>query len=312
MKKILLVVLILLLNVSLFGCMTTSLGENEAQPEKQQQTDEINEETVGILVEEFGRKLQTVSLLSPEDILEESMQKNYGDYVSQELLDKWLSDPQNAPGRLTSSPWPERIEILSIEKILEHIYEVNGEIIEITSVEKESDGIAARKSITLVVEKIGDRWLIASANLDDYEDRDQIVYSNSQYGFNFSLPKSWKDYSIVTDKWEGLALGGSQDNEIIETGPTISIRHPQWASENQRQDIPIMVFTLTQWDALQQEEFHIGAAPIGPKELDRNTRFVFALPARYNYSFPTGYEEVEDILNDNPLQPIEENHFNNQ
>jgi hypothetical protein len=28
---------------------------------------------------------------------------------------------------------------------------------------------------------------------------------------------------------------------------------------------------------------------------------VFALPARYNYAFPTRYEEVEKILSSNPL-----------
>jgi hypothetical protein len=85
----------------------------------------------------------------------------------------------------------------------------------------------------------------------------------------------------------------------------ISIRHPQWTAKNPRQDIPIMIFTITQWDSLQQEKFHIGAAPIGPSELGHNTKYVFALPARYNFAFPTGYEEVESILKSNPLQPIE-------
>jgi len=63
-----------------------------------------------------------------------------------------------------------------------------------------------------------------------------------------------------------------------------------------------MVFTLSQWDLLQQEKFHIGAAPIGPTELGHNTRYVFALPARYNYAFPTDWEEVEKILEGNPLK----------
>lgn len=55
-------------------------------------------------------------------------------------------------------------------------------------------------------------------------------------------------------------------------------------------------------NTLEQEDFHIGAAPIGPKELARNSNYVFALPARYNYAFPTGYEEVEKILEGYPLQ----------
>jgi hypothetical protein len=137
------------------------------------------------------------------------------------------------------------------------------------------------------------------------EKADSIVYENTKYGFSFSLPESWKGYTIVTDEWKGLALEDPKGEKTVETGPIIYIRHPLWTSENQRQDIPIMVFTITQWDSLQQDKFHIGAAPIGPSELGRNSRYVFALPARYNFAFPTGYEEVETILNSKPLQPTE-------
>jgi hypothetical protein len=130
-------------------------------------------------------------------------------------------------------------------------------------------------------------------------DSNSIVYRNTQYGFSFSLPGSWKGYSIVTDKWEGNDV---KSGEIVETGPMISIRHPQWTSQNPRQDIPIIIFTLTQWNSLQQGEFHIGAAPILPSELGRNSSYVFALPARYNYAFPLGYKEVEQILENKPFQ----------
>lgn len=57
-----------------------------------------------------------------------------------------------------------------------------------------------------------------------------------------------------------------------------------------------MVFTPAQWNSLQGDEFHIGAAPMNPSELGRSSQYVLALPARYNYAFPTGYEEVEQIL----------------
>jgi len=124
-----------------------------------------------------------------------------------------------------------------------------------------------------------------------------IEYRNSQYGFSFSLPESWKGYSIVEDKWEGYDLG----SVTVEQGPTILIRHPQWTSANPRQDIPIMIFSLNQWGSLQLGKFQISAAPIGPKELGRNSKYVFLLPARYNSAFPTGFEEVEQILENNPL-----------
>lgn len=307
MKKVFLLALVLLLSVSLFGCMDNEgngaqvPGEDQSA-ETSQQTGETDEEAIAGLVGAFGSKLQTVSLLAPGDILKENIQESYGDFVSSTLLEEWLSDPQNAPGRLVSSPWPDRIEMLSLEKLSEAAYEVKGEIIEITSAEEASGGIAAKRPVTLVVEKIEDSMLITAVTLGAYEETGPLSYQNTHYGFNFSLPESWKGYTIVNSEWEGFAPGGSENDGAVETGPMISIRHPLWTSENKRQDIPIMVFTIDQWDSLQQEEFHIGAAPVGPKELGRNAQYVFALPARYNFAFPPGYEEVEEILESNPLQ----------
>jgi hypothetical protein len=123
-----------------------------------------------------------------------------------------------------------------------------------------------------------------------------IEYKNTQYGFCFSLPKSWKGYSILVDEWRGFDDNGPHGDETVTTGPMISIRHPQWTSADPRQDIPIMIFTIAQWSALNKEKFMVSAAPIGPGELGRNRKYVFALPARFDYAFPTGYEEVERIL----------------
>jgi hypothetical protein len=128
-----------------------------------------------------------------------------------------------------------------------------------------------------------------------------VEYTDSQYGFAFSLPDDWKGYSVVTSAWEGFVAGAKGDVPT-EHGPLISIRNPKWTEKEPYQDIPIMVFTLKQWDSLQQDEFHIGAAPINPSELGRNATYVFALPARYNFAFPTGYEEVEKILEGSPLR----------
>lgn len=130
-----------------------------------------------------------------------------------------------------------------------------------------------------------------------------VIYRNDQYGFTFGLPETWNGFSIVTSTWQGL-VPGPQGEEPVEVGPLISIRHPQWTPQNMRQDIPIMIFTIDQWDLLQQDQFHIGAAPIGPRELGRNNDYVFALPARYNFAFPEGFEEVEEIIESNPLQPL--------
>ena len=321
MKKICWWSFIFLLSVSLFGCAYNMAPSQEQQSgntgisgpsnmtEEPEPQDKTNEEAVVKLIEEFGKKLQMVPLQAPQDIVSQGMRENYGDYVTPALLEKWQNDPQQAPGRLVSSPWPDRIEVLAVEKTADDTYQVEGEIIEITSVEQESGGAAAKRPITAAVKKHGERWLIDTVTMGDYETEipGSIVYENSEYGFRFSLPDSWKGYSIVTNKWEGLATGGAQNGKVVESGPLLSIRHPQWTAEKPRQDIPVMIFTLDQWNALQQGSFHIGAAPVGPRELGRNSEFVFALPARYNYEFPEGYEEVEEILSSDPLQPFERN-----
>ncbi len=146
--------------------------------------------------------------------------------------------------------------------------------------------------------------VVPADNTTSSSETTAILYENTDYGFRFPLPDSWKGYTVVTDKWEGLSTGDPQGEKIVETGPKVSIRHPEWTAENPRQDIPILVFTLEQWNAMHQENgFHIGAAPIEPSELGRNAKYVFALPARYNFAFPTGYEEVEALLKGHPLQP---------
>lgn len=125
----------------------------------------------------------------------------------------------------------------------------------------------------------------------------KIEYKNASYGFSISLPQGWKGYSVIKDEWEGSsALPSGEGQTVTETGPLLSVRHSEWEYKAPRQDIPVLVFTIAQWNKLQEDKFHIGASPIGPSELGRNTKYVFALPGRYNYGFPEGYEEVDQII----------------
>ncbi|MFS8514602.1 MAG: hypothetical protein LOD87_12915, partial [Planifilum fulgidum] len=131
-----------------------------------------------------------------------------------------------------------------------------------------------------------------------------MIYRNETYGFRFALPESWRGYSVILGRWEGEAVEGPQAGETVETGPMISLRHPDWTEEHPRQDIPILILTHAQWDAIRREAVRLGAAPVPPSELGRNEDYVFALPARYNFAFPEGHEEVTDILEGDPLQPF--------
>jgi hypothetical protein len=123
-----------------------------------------------------------------------------------------------------------------------------------------------------------------------------VIYTNRQYHFRFDLPQSWQGFTVLSEEWSGRADNPNQTLPT-ETGPEIILRHPLWTEAHPRQDIPIMIFTTRQWN----ENLVVSAAPIGPLELGRNSRFVFALPARYNFAFLDGYEEVESILRHRPL-----------
>lgn len=123
-----------------------------------------------------------------------------------------------------------------------------------------------------------------------------LVYVNRRYGFRFDLPADWKGYRVLVQQWDGTT---QEEPRRTEHGPRIVIRDPRWTKAQPRQDIPIMIFTLAQW----KEDLVVSAAPIGPSELGRNSRYVFALPPRYNFAYPDGYNEVEEILEKKPLHP---------
>ncbi len=230
MKRIKLIILILvlalvlsvpLLFITYMGIETNSKSTEVFQEEKQQ-TNQPEEKAISDLVKGFGSKLQFVSLLAPKEILEKNMREYYGDYVSPELIGKWVKDPLNAPGRLTSSPWPDRIEILSIVKLSESKYEVKGEIIEITSTEQKSGEFANKRPITLIVKRLNNKWLIDEVSLGDYEKTNLTIYKNTGYGFEFSLPKSWENYQIINGEWKGLAIGSDSNEKVVQSGPIIS------------------------------------------------------------------------------------------
>lgn len=145
-----------------------------------------------------------------------------------------------------------------------------------------------------------------SSNIPPVQEKNSVEYVSNQYGFSFILPLDWEGYSIVTSTWRGDTISPSGQVQVASLqGPMISIRNPLWTVQTPYQDIPIMIFTLAQWGDLQQDKFHIGAAPINPSEFGSNTIYIFALPARYNYAYPVGWQEVDQIIKSNPLQTFQ-------
>lgn len=113
-----------------------------------------------------------------------------------------------------------------------------------------------------------------------------LLYRNDKYGFGVTLPESWRGYSV--------------SEQSMGSYVEVRIKHPQSTSQNPRMDIPVLVVPLATWGkwyppapgAVQ----HPFAAPVPATERARNNRYVFATAPRYNYSFATGYEEVDEIV----------------
>jgi len=130
-----------------------------------------------------------------------------------------------------------------------------------------------------------------------------VVYRNREYGFTFTLPPSWKGFTVLACQWDGQK--GEHWEE--EKGPLLVIRHPLYTEQNPREDIPIMVFTQAQWRAVNDSDLNsalvVSAAPVPPSELGRNRTYVFALPPRFSFDEQEGVEEVLKIVKDKPLRP---------
>jgi hypothetical protein len=109
-------------------------------------------------VENFGKRLQSVSLQSPRTAQE--IKEQYSEFVSSALLEVWLNDVLDAPGRIVSSPWPDRIEITTLAWRSPDEYVITGYIVEVTSKEVVSGGAAARIPVRIVVQKSEGHWLI--------------------------------------------------------------------------------------------------------------------------------------------------------
>lgn len=113
------------------------------------------------VAERLGERLKQVSLQAPHDILVREIREAYTPLVTGSLLAMWVAHPAHAPGREVSSPWPERIEIRSVEAAGPGQCRVVGDVVYLTSVEMVHGGAALRQPVTLRVSKDGE-WRVST------------------------------------------------------------------------------------------------------------------------------------------------------
>lgn len=155
-------------------------------------------------VEGFGKKLALLSLLAPKDTVDKALSGHYGYYVSDELITKWQKDPKNAPGRLTSSPWPDRIEIDTVVKNDDGSFKVEGRVVEIST---DSEGEAvAEYPVVMKLEKDTERWMITELDKGDYGGSMRITV----VGVFACLPHKDKDGPQTKECASGIKEDGTE------------------------------------------------------------------------------------------------------
>ncbi len=120
----------------------------------------------------FGSKLKNISLLQDKTALQSQFAQEYGNLLTSDLLSQWQNDPSLAIGRKVSSPWPEKIDIVSLSKQNENMYVIEGNVIEVTSTNINStllnpEGVYP---VTLTLIKQNNKWLISSITKGSYSE----------------------------------------------------------------------------------------------------------------------------------------------
>ncbi len=175
----------------------------------------IEDSAVRKVVEGFGTKLQMVSLLAPTASRKAAMEQNYGAYVAPELLAKWYPEGADALGRSTSSPWPEKIDIVSVTQKGKTMV-VEGNVIEVATATESQNATApvAVYPVSLTLEKRGEAWLITKAVKGAYS---ELPHTQTIVGFWECLPHKNTSGPQTTECAFGIAADQSDGHYAIDT-----------------------------------------------------------------------------------------------
>ena len=92
----------------------------------------------------------------------EKIDANLKQFITDKLYQKFMKDTTTVPGKPadTKAPWPDTIEIDSVQKLDNTSYTMNGKIILMTSLQAAEGGNAGVEPITLTLKKVNGTWLV--------------------------------------------------------------------------------------------------------------------------------------------------------
>lgn len=186
----------------------------------------INDPEARAAVEEFGAAMKQVPLLATAADVKIAMDQSYGPYVAPELLAQWEANPEGALGRTVSSPWPERINVATVD-VRGDRATIEGTVIEVASVSGGQD-ITGTYPVTFQLEKRDGKWLITSVQKGPYSQlptrttiigtyeclphRDTSGPQTAECAFGIKEDGTGKHYAIDTrlmasTSWQGMPTG---------------------------------------------------------------------------------------------------------
>ena len=114
-------------------------------------------EAVANVVTDFGIAMQMVPTDSSQKLAAQAMWNDYHNLVAPQLLASWMNDPAAAPGRSSSSSWPDHIAIAAIQGSGPLSYTVTGNVVIATG-----GGIAGEYAVTTTVAVVNGNWMITA------------------------------------------------------------------------------------------------------------------------------------------------------
>lgn len=180
------------------------------------------------VVEEFGAKMQNVNILGDKTMAADAIAREYGPLITPTLLSLWQQDPTLAPGRITSSPWPDHIQITSLERENRSKYVIEGDIVEVSN----EAGLAetkeaVRRPSVFTVEKDGGAWKISEVVLGAYPGEASWISSTpGDKDFIFLYPERIPTTFISAAEWPPL-VERVVNRYMCKEGPITAADGPQ-------------------------------------------------------------------------------------
>ena len=112
------------------------------------------------VVGEFGARLKDVVITTSDQNVITAVDFNLKQLITDRLYQVFVQDKIRIPGRYVSSPWPERIEINSIQMLDSGSYTVHGSQVVMTDDTVAHGGNAGEEPITLTLKKVNGIWLV--------------------------------------------------------------------------------------------------------------------------------------------------------